>query len=614
MDAGNLIILLLPTIFLIGLSHAVDDIQAPLLVHRQKGLSARLYVGFPEPADVVENEWRFGSTNPLNKILELNCGGKVKKDYIKRMENRLKLHKGTSLEILNLQPEDQGLYDALVILQSKQQIYQKYNLQIHEHAPYPLIVWEGSSACFSLGIPRRIIGDIHWYKKKTDGKEVKIASQIDGNSKINYVRELIPQLEMNTRDCDLKINSLQLDNNGIYYAESFIKNENSEKIEFQLIVYESSTKNVTGREEESVQLHLLNIGEKFDKIEWKFGQCTPEMTIAVLGENGSVSNYSQKYEQRMNLNTADGTLHINKLQLSDSGAYEAIVRYNGTVKKNQIFLLTVKESIFYVNGTEGQSVHFPLNVKKGKFQKIEWTFGNRRPYQKIASFFPDHSVTNYTEHFFSRLRMNTEDSSLNIMDLHFEDSGFYECSIVFISGTESRKMFHLEVSGSSVSIIKIEGDSVRLSVGNMKGRFSEIDWRYGSTTPIKKIAGVRPGGIAVYYPDRSKRKWDLNTTDGSLQIDDIKMEDSGVYDVIIMMSSTVPLHKMFSLVVQGKRDHEKGPVTVVVLSIFLFVASLIAFVSLLFIFRNKNKNVTSKEQVPLQTQSVCSESAEEQVQ
>ncbi|XP_052445350.1 uncharacterized protein LOC127987096 [Carassius gibelio] len=195
-----------------------------------------------------------------------------------------------------------------------------------------------------------------------------------------------------------------------------------------------------------------------------------------------------------------------------------------------------------VSVMEGDSVTLLTGIKKKQEDRIRWYCNDTR----IAQINGDPSKTctdvqcnEGTERFRDRLKLDHQTGSLTIRNITNTDSGLYQLKI-FSSNSISEKTFRLSVRGVSAAerdkmkrkSVK-EGESVTLDPGVIKQRNHVMTW-YFNDTLIAEITGDPNKTCTDFHcPERFRDRLKLNHQTGSLTIRNIRITDSGLYELTI---------------------------------------------------------------------------------
>ncbi|XP_026109283.1 uncharacterized protein LOC113081392 [Carassius auratus] len=200
-----------------------------------------------------------------------------------------------------------------------------------------------------------------------------------------------------------------------------------------------------------------------------------------------------------------------------------------------------------VSVMEGDSVTLLSGIKKNQEDRIRWYCNDTR----IAQINGDPSKTctdvqcnEGTERFRDRLKLDHQTGSLTIRNITSNDSGLYQLKI-FSSNSISEKTFSLSVRGVSAAerdkmkrkSVK-EGESVTLDPGVIKQRNHVMTW-YFNDTLIAEITGDPNKTCTDFHcPERFRDRLKLDRQTGSLTIRNIRITDSGLYELTISSNNS----------------------------------------------------------------------------
>ncbi|XP_051760485.1 uncharacterized protein LOC127517971 isoform X4 [Ctenopharyngodon idella] len=239
------------------------------------------------------------------------------------------------------------------------------------------------------------------------------------------------------------------------------------------------------------------------------------------------------------------------------------------LSKISLFLLIVcvfGADVERVSVMEGDSLTLDTRLRE-KFYRIKWRFGDSGSI--IAEI--DGNEASYTddERFRDRLKLNDQTGSLTINNMRITDSGRYKVQIDHSDGT-SYKTFSV-----TVHVSVMEGDSVTLNTE--KHGITKVKWKFGDQV----IAETFGKDKTILYPNPTERFRDrlkLNDQTGSLTINNMRITDSGRYEVQIDHSDGIS-YKTFSVTVHavpGLSPGAKAGIVVVVLLLVLSAAAAAA--------------------------------------
>uniref|UniRef100_A0A671PH29 Ig-like domain-containing protein n=1 Tax=Sinocyclocheilus anshuiensis TaxID=1608454 RepID=A0A671PH29_9TELE len=191
---------------------------------------------------------------------------------------------------------------------------------------------------------------------------------------------------------------------------------------------------------------------------------------------------------------------------------------------------------------EGDSVTLLTGIKKNQEDRIRWYCNDTRIAQINGD--PRKTCTDVqcnegTERFRDRLKLDHQTGSLTIMNITTTDSGVYQLKI-FSSNSISEKTFNVSAAERDTMKRKSvkEGESVTLDPGVIKQPNHVMTW-YFNDTLIAEITGDPNKTCTDFHcPERFRNRLQLDHQTGSLTIKNIRITDSGVYELKISSSSS----------------------------------------------------------------------------
>uniref|UniRef100_A0A671SCS7 Uncharacterized protein n=1 Tax=Sinocyclocheilus anshuiensis TaxID=1608454 RepID=A0A671SCS7_9TELE len=277
-----------------------------------------------------------------------------------------------------------------------------------------------------------------------------------------------------------------------------------------------------------------------------------------------------------------------------------------------------------VSVMEGDSITLHTGIKKAQEDRIRWYFNETR----IAQINGDPSKTctdvqcnEGTERFRDRLKLDHQTGSLTIMNTRTTDAGVYQLKI-FSSSSISEKTFSVSksvyhhilqlllVCVSGVSAAERdemkrksakEGESVTLDPAVMKNPNHVMTW-YFNDIRIAQITGDPNKTCTDFHcPERFRNRLQLDHQTGSLTIKNIRITDSGVYELKISSSSSSRRHrrsinrvKSFDVTVISNLsfipDSGLSPGAVAGLSVIVLLVAAAVAVGVIFYRRRSSRN------------------------
>ncbi|XP_065099317.1 uncharacterized protein [Paramisgurnus dabryanus] len=252
------------------------------------------------------------------------------------------------------------------------------------------------------------------------------------------------------------------------------------------------------------------------------------------------SSHSKHTDERLNgrleLNRQTGSLTIRNISIKDTGVYTW--HFMGSREEKKNFIVTVNDQVYKVSVMKGgDSFSLPTDVQIQPDDVKVWTFNG----------------TDLTNGIFSNMNVNHQTGELNITNIRADKSGEYE---VKIDGRSLilHRTFNVYINDKVMSKSGMEEKSITLNIDNETQADDVIEWKFKNTLIAKVYRRISP--LSLHKPD--ERFSDRVNIDlfGSLIINDLKIEDTGLYDVNISNSNRF-IHKRFSLTVTDEQNHWK---------------------------------------------------------
>ncbi|KAI4884353.1 hypothetical protein NFI96_005158, partial [Prochilodus magdalenae] len=260
---------------------------------------------------------------------------------------------------------------------------------------------------------------------------------------------------------------------------------------------------VEGTEGATVTLRTDLTGIKSDEtIRWMFG--ATDTRIAQLLSGNTFTDYDERFKNRLQLDTQTGSLTISNIRTSDSGPYKVLISSDKVINKH--FNVTVYEadgwsppSLILIRefSLYGWILNTVTEVPTSVWQPVP---PSRRQYESIQA-----------------IAVLTQGVKL----------GFPGHRIIIINDVRA-------AGKDGVETVEVtEGVNVTLRT-NLTGIASDdtVRWTFG--TPETRIAQLVNGNIVKYYNETLfKNRLQLDTQTGSLNISNIRTNDSGTYKIQI---------------------------------------------------------------------------------
>ncbi|XP_058624756.1 uncharacterized protein LOC131536086 isoform X1 [Onychostoma macrolepis] len=341
------------------------------------------------------------------------------------------------------------------------------------------------------------------------------------------------------------------------------------------------TKKLSIFEGDSVTLHT-NLTEihKIDLMMWMYG-AQGSIIAKLNGKNQIISFYDVddgRFGDRLQLDNQTGSLTISDIRTKHSGDYQ--LRIIGSETSYRTFSLTVHDVFFagITNKKVGESVTLHTGVNEiQKHDVILWMFGLLSPDTFIAEINIIVNKVSYSEdeRLRDRLQLDDQTGSLTITNSRTTDTGVYQLQI-----TNSKETFYKRYnvfvdapepglsSGGLATLVCIcvilavaaavtagvccyrrkcsnrtdqmktkevtEGDSVTLDTGITElHKYDQILWSFGTRGTVIAQIPERTNKTSFKDDQRFRDRLQLNSETGDLTIRDIKITQSGDYQLKI---------------------------------------------------------------------------------
>ncbi|XP_073721505.1 uncharacterized protein [Misgurnus anguillicaudatus] len=274
----------------------------------------------------------------------------------------------------------------------------------------------------------------------------------------------------------------------------------------------------------------------------------------IIAGSSHSKHTDERFNGRLELNRQTGSLTIRNISIKDTGVYTWHFMGRREEKKN--FNVTVNDQVYKVSVMKGgDSFFLPTGVQIQQDDVKVWKFKR----------------TDLTNGIFSNMNVNQQTGELNITNIRADQSGEYE---VKIDGRSLilHRTFNVYFSDKVMSRSGLEGKSITLNIDNETQADDVIEWKFKNTLIAKVERRISP--LLLHKPD--ERFSDRVNIDlfGSLIINDLKIEDTGLYDVNISNSNHF-IHKRFSLTVTDEQNHWKTAGIILIVVVVVIVLGII---------------------------------------
>ncbi|XP_062904271.1 uncharacterized protein LOC134346687 isoform X5 [Mobula hypostoma] len=274
--------------------------------------------------------------------------------------------------------------------------------------------------------------EILWTFKASNKSDDMILDHIPGVATLEPSERFKDRLQFNAAKGALTINRLEASDEGNY---TYSVDSKELKI-IQLLVIDKM-KEVIGILGSSVLLDpKIKVDPNKNEILWTFIASNKSLEVVLDHIPGLTMEPSEQFKNRLQFFASSGGLMINSLKTSDQGDY--IFTVDG--RELKVIQLFLHDKMKEVIGILGSSVLLDpgLRVDPSK-NEIVWTFFD----DSILNHIPDHTTTEHSEQFKSRLEFSTSNGALTVNGLTPRDEGSYS----FIVNEEEMKVLELLIYG-----------------------------------------------------------------------------------------------------------------------------------------------------------------------
>ncbi|XP_073669720.1 uncharacterized protein [Paramisgurnus dabryanus] len=357
------------------------------------------------------------------------------------------------------------------------------------------------------------------------------------------------KLNLNHKTGDLTIKSITWKHNGDYILKIIRDGETSYR-RFRVSFYNTQL-NVGEGKSVDLKTEVKDI-KRDDLIEWTFGKTIIAKINPVNNIFNTYKGGDDLFKYKLKLNPQTGDLNIKEIRQKHTGVYILKIIRDGKTSDKRFFV-SIKDNVETLQVDEEKSVTLKTEVTDiQRVDLIEWRFGETliakiNPANNIfRKFYGDYGEFRY------KLKVNHQTGDLNINDIRWQQDGVYLLKIIR-DGETSYKRFSVSVR---FAILKVdEGESVNLKaeVKNIK-RDDVIEWRFKETliaqiNPVNNIFSTYDGDDDLF---RDKLK--LNHQTGDLNINDIRLEHTGVYELKITRDGETSDRRLFVSVTEKTKE------------------------------------------------------------
>uniref|UniRef100_A0A671M3B5 Immunoglobulin domain-containing protein n=1 Tax=Sinocyclocheilus anshuiensis TaxID=1608454 RepID=A0A671M3B5_9TELE len=301
-------------------------------------------------------------------------------------------------------------------------------------------------------------------------------------------------------------------------------------------------------EGDSVTLHTDVKTNQQHRVTWYFN----DTRIAQITGNQSKicrdDQCKERFRDRLKLDHQTGSLTIMNIRTTDAGVYQLQTISRRMIQKMFSLLLCVSGASgvetdgVSVSVMEGDLVTLHTDVEMNQQDPMKWYFNDIRIAQIIANqnrTCTDVQCNEGTERFRDRLKLDHHTGDLTITNITTTDSGDYKLQT--IRRKIIQKIFHVVVHGESfnsrpnIKSVK-EGEAVTLDSRVIKIQNDMMTW-YFNDILITEITGDQSKICTdEQCKERFRDRLTLDHQTGSLTITNIRITDSGLYQLKIIYS------------------------------------------------------------------------------
>ncbi|KAM3919062.1 uncharacterized protein RB166_013817 [Leptodactylus fuscus] len=310
------------------------------------------------------------------------------------------------------------------------------------------------------------------------------------------------------------------------------------------------TRDVFGINGEEVTLQVSVVqGKDIRQIRWV---TFDGVNIATSRPGGFVEIREDYYADRLRA-TSDGSLIIEDLKMEDGGIIKATIYLLDGEDCSETYNLSVTGKCGMakkVSVPVGGNV--TLQVEESHINNLFW----ERPVGVIIGRTNPGGFLDLREEKYKGRLQGSPDGSLTLRNVSGQDQGYYRAVIFPPDGVACARVYDVSISVLPAKVCEetrdvfgVYGEEVTLQVSVVQGKdIRQIRW---VTFDGVNIATSRPGGFVEiredYYADRLRA-----TSDGSLIIKDLKMEDGGIIKATIYLLDGEDCSEAYNLSVTGK--------------------------------------------------------------
>ncbi|XP_058615433.1 uncharacterized protein LOC131529647 isoform X2 [Onychostoma macrolepis] len=473
-----------------------------------------------------------------------------------RFRDRLKLDQTGSLTITNTRTTDSGLYDLLIKSNSRisAKVIIVYVNGVSERVEMKRnSVKEGESVTLDPGVIKNP-NLIMWYFK-----ESCIAEITGDQSKICtddlYKERFRDRLKLDHQTGSLTIMNTRTTDSGYYQQQSSSSDGSFSNKTFVVVVHgffsiDTGGVSVSVMEGDSVTLHTDVKTKQQEKIRWYFNETRITQIsgdLSFICTDVQCNESTDRIRDRLKLDHQTGSLTIINTRTTDSGVYQLKINnsINGVLQLFSVVVHDVsaaeQDEMKRKSVQQGESVTLDPGVIKNPNDFMTWYFNDIC----IAEITGD-QIKICTDDLYkerlgkrARVKLDHQTGSLTIMNTRTTDSGVYQLEINS-SRFSILKSFSVIITDyigiGTVSVSVMEGFPYTLQTGVKTKEQETIRW-YFNDTCIAQITGdlryICTGVQCNSGNERFRDRLILNHQTGSLTITNIRITDSGEYELKI---------------------------------------------------------------------------------
>ncbi|PIO40599.1 hypothetical protein AB205_0154110 [Aquarana catesbeiana] len=293
--------------------------------------------------------------------------------------------------------------------------------------------------------------------------------------------------------------------------------------------------------------------EELSIILWIREDLTEIATIQYLNESAEIQNNGGD-----KVNTSrDGSLTINNFTMEDQGTYIVVIKRLNQSDCKHMYDVSMSEKspcgdMKDIAGREEEEITLPLDVNRKQLKIVYWFLPRG---DLLAKTKPGGYIQPQSD--YDRRLKTLPDGSLTIMKLTIKDQGIYVANVHMYSGRSCLQMYNVTISSiiperaktKTVNLFSYEEQKVDLPlpkhlVDQVEDVFWMKDYSKHITTTFKN------GSLHVLDSRYQGRLY--STSNGSLIIHDLRIEDRGKYSADIHLINKELYTQIYHLSIYSK--------------------------------------------------------------